>query len=803
VRPEHLVVEGFGVFRDRVELDFIDTELFALSGATGAGKSTVIDAIVFGLYGSVPRYDDKRLVAPVISQGKVEARVQLDFAVGGAAYRVARVVRAAGRGATTKEARLEAIERAGAGDDVTVTEVLAGTADEVTEAVTRLIGLTYEHFTTCVVLPQGEVQRFLHQKPAARQDLLVELLDLGVYGAMASEARARTTEAQHQRSWVTQQLAELADFTLDRQARYETAVAELEKLLDVIDELAPVLTQLAEQSADARRDAETLGARAAALGGMRMPDDVLGLADAARAATVAVAEARDAEAAAASDLRALEATAAELPARADLEAVLQSHEARATEAARIDKGLEKVAGARADERSVAEAMAAARAAHVAAAEALQHARTEHAAHAIAATLVVGEPCPVCRQTVAEVPDRDLDDLEVLAGAERRAAGAVADLDDRHRQAAATLGKFETLLADLQARVEQLDGALVGAPSADEARAALEQVQAAHAQVEAARSAEGAARRAVRAADDALEQVRSAEQQAWRRFDQARDSVAALGPPAPERADLAADWAAIVGWAEHERPTAEAAATAAASRAAAADAEATRRRVEVDEACADAGVEAAGRPVRDVVVERLADARADLESLVAGLARADELRRQDVELAEREQVAGLLATHLKSNAFEKWVLDDVLVRLVASATAILHELSGGAYSLSFDGRGNFSVIDHLNAEAVRSVRTLSGGETFLASLALALALADEVAQLAATGAVHLESIFLDEGFGTLDPDTLDTVATAIEELGARGRMVGLVTHVRDLAERLPVRYDIVKQGNTSTVTRTIA
>jgi len=178
VRPERLVIDGFGVFRDRVEIDFTDTELFALSGATGAGKSTVIDAIVFALYGSVPRYDNKNLVAPVISQGKVEARVQLDFAVGGAAYRVARVVRAAGKGATTKEARLELVD--GRGDEAVVREVLAGSADEVTDAVTRLIGLTYEHFTTCVVLPQGEVQRFLHQKPASRQDLLIELLDLGV-----------------------------------------------------------------------------------------------------------------------------------------------------------------------------------------------------------------------------------------------------------------------------------------------------------------------------------------------------------------------------------------------------------------------------------------------------------------------------------------------------------------------------------------------------------------------------------------------------------------------------------------------
>jgi exonuclease SbcC len=199
-------------------VDLRGADLFALSGPTGSGKSTVIDAIVFALYGSVPRYDNRNLVAPVISQGKVEARVCLDFSVSGVPYRVVRVVRAnaKGGGASTKEARLERLATADHGDGVLgdrddgdtdpgddgpqetagndVAEVLAGTPDEVTDAVTALLGLTYEHFTTCVVLPQGDFQRFLHAKPAARQDLLVELLDLGVYGRMAQLARARAAE---------------------------------------------------------------------------------------------------------------------------------------------------------------------------------------------------------------------------------------------------------------------------------------------------------------------------------------------------------------------------------------------------------------------------------------------------------------------------------------------------------------------------------------------------------------------------------------------------------------------------------
>src|SRR5207253_591493 len=138
-----------------------------------------------------------------------------------------------------------------------------------------------------------------------------------------------------------------------------------------------------------------------------------------------------------------------------------------------------------------------------------------------------------------------------------------------------------------------------------------------------------------------------------------------------------------------------------------------------------------------------------------------------------QVARALGQHLKANAFEKWILRQALTTLVDGATQILLELSAGQYSLTLDKNTNFAVIDHRNANMDRSARTLSGGETFLASLALALALSDRIATLSANTAVRLESIFLDEGFGTLDDETLETVATALETLSASNRVVGVV------------------------------
>ena len=184
-----------------------------------------------------------------------------------------------------------------------------------------------------------------------------------------------------------------------------------------------------------------------------------------------------------------------------------------------------------------------------------------------------------------------------------------------------------------------------------------------------------------------------------------------------------------------------------------------------------------------------------------IALAEQLREEERTAREAQQVAEALAGHLAANRFEKWLLDEALHQLVEGASERLSELSGGAYMLAVDARsGGFGVVDHTNASQVRSARTLSGGETFLASLALALALADQVAGLAAAGAARLESLFLDEGFGTLDPDTLDVVAAALDDLGARGRVVGIVTHVRELAERLPVRFEVRKVGGSATIER---
>ncbi|HEU5322924.1 MAG TPA: SbcC/MukB-like Walker B domain-containing protein, partial [Methylomirabilota bacterium] len=180
-------------------------------------------------------------------------------------------------------------------------------------------------------------------------------------------------------------------------------------------------------------------------------------------------------------------------------------------------------------------------------------------------------------------------------------------------------------------------------------------------------------------------------------------------------------------------------------------------------------------------------RGDAERLEQDIAKAAEWTAKKKALEAEAALALQLAQHLQANQFIAYVQEEALRVLAADGSQHLLALSQGRYSLGCCDQ-DFHVVDHWNADRERSVKTLSGGETFLASLALALALAERLADLAAEGHAgdRLESLFLDEGFGTLDPETLDLVVQAIETLHGGHRLVGVVTHISELAERLPAR-----------------
>lgn len=800
MRPTRLELAGFGSFRELTTIDFADADLFVLVGPTGAGKSTVIDALIFALYGSVPRYGDRRLVAPVVNQGRVEAKVRLDFVVDDVSYTAVRVVRRTATGATTKEARLESRS----GENV---RTLAGNEKELTEQVERLLGLSFSHFTRCVVLPQGAFAEFLHAKPSERQNLLVELLGIDVYRRIGRLARERAKLAAVRVEHVRQRLAdELSGATDEALQVARQRVTTLGALHERIAEAQPELERLREEGGARRAAAQDARGRQQVLEGLRVPEGVTELSRLLREAEQRRADAVEAADKAERQRQSADEARAALPdgaVVAELQRLLGDRGGRAARRATATQALAAARTAHADAARAREH----RQQHLATARsALERARHENLARTLSHDLSQGDPCPVCARPLEEVPDHgDAGDLDAAMAAHADAETAAAAADAAFQRAVTDLARCQaaadaavTAHDEVSARVDTLVAAN------DLALERLPAVAAAVAQADrdaqAARAEEQAARAAVRSAEQAYQQLEGRRREAWAQFDAARDQLAGLGPPPAQRDDLALAWDSLSTWAQERRPALQRAADEA-ERAVEQVAQQWRQiNGALIEACRGAGVTVERNDPLPACVAALERARAEQDRIATAVETAAALRvqvRRDEVFAD---TATRLGQQLGTNRFEQWLLNQALAQLVTDASTRLRELSSQAYSLHVDEAGGFQVVDHRNADELRSARTLSGGETFLASLALALSLADHVAQLAAGNSAPLDALFLDEGFGTLDSDTLDVVAAALEELGAQGRVVGLVTHVRELAERMPMRFEVRRTAESSTVER---
>lgn len=180
---------------------------------------------------------------------------------------------------------------------------------------------------------------------------------------------------------------------------------------------------------------------------------------------------------------------------------------------------------------------------------------------------------------------------------------------------------------------------------------------------------------------------------------------------------------------------------------------------------------------------------------------DALREQSGELTQTyARITGLseLASGKTGSrvSFQTYVLHSLLDDVMEMANQRLLIMSRGQYELhagqrqraNQQGGLDMEIFDHYSGYA-RPLATLSGGESFLASLALALGLADVVQ--ACAGGVRLDTMFIDEGFGTLDSETLDVALKALFELQKSGRLIGIISHVEELRSRIPARLEVTK------------
>jgi exonuclease SbcC len=242
MRPNKLTIEGFTCFRQRAEIDFSDLDLFAITGATGSGKTSIIDAITYALYGQTARLGAKNL-SELITQGAPRLSVKLEFDCGGKHYRIARVLKRSGPASV----RLEILGKDGE-------HTVEGGAREIAAQIARIVGIDFDAFTKAVVLPQGQFDEFLRGESADRRKILEVLLNLGVYRDMMQLANARHKEKQTARDIINEQLQrEYLDATPENHGVLEQEVEGLNENANAVNAQIARLDDLRTPSIELRQ----------------------------------------------------------------------------------------------------------------------------------------------------------------------------------------------------------------------------------------------------------------------------------------------------------------------------------------------------------------------------------------------------------------------------------------------------------------------------------------------------------------------------------------------------------------------
>jgi DNA repair protein SbcC/Rad50 len=793
VRPRRLEIEGFTSFKEKLSLDLSSLDLFAITGATGAGKSSLIDALVFALYGQVPRVSKE--YRQLISHGAERVTVHLEFEVGERTYRIVRTARASGG---TPQTRLEG--RNGKG-----WEPLADRSREVEEQVRQIVGLDYDAFTRSVVLPQGQFDAFLKGRPDERRKILVALLNLQVYEQMQTLANRKATEARQEADFIAKQLAtEYADATAEHLEALRKDLAAAEAQRDGVARRHEALRagiEVAGRVREARRDRDRLQSDSAA-------ED-----ERTRAAEATLADADAKHARLEREREAHEAALAALAFDADRHAVLLPAKPVADQLVAIADRRERLAKACAEKRATVDpkrkAAAAAEAAVSLVEKAAEAARRQredarvareelqrtHAAHELRRHLKAGEACPVCAQAVKAVPRGSVPALGDADAALRRAEKAEAEASESLRRGQVAAERARGEVEGLARELAQLDGQVEEA--ARDIRAIGDVLREAGFGAKAIGDPKGlvaSIARELKALEDAR-RSREDHDKKGRLLEKERATL--LAAVAAARAQVESGRKRLDDLQDRRARAESALAEALGALSASAEREGWTLRARAgDEKDA---LEAERRHLEEesaALAETAANLKAAVKQVESRLAKTAELAEKRKKREAEGALHATLAQHLRADQFLAFVQEEALRFLAEDGSRHLHRLSQGRYSLVCEEQ-EFAVVDHWNADCRRSVRTLSGGETFLASLSLALALAESLARLSAEGRAGeaLESLFLDEGFGTLDAETLDVVVDAIEALQGGERMVGIVTHIPELAERLPARLE-VKRGATS-------
>ena len=876
MKPVSVRFQCFGPYMQEQFIDFSLLEkngLFLICGETGAGKTTILDAMCYALYGesSGGQRGDLEHMRCKLAEKNQETEVEFVFESNGCRYRFSRALK-------YKTKNLHSYHNCYVWRDG-VWEVLDTGAKQVSARAEQIVGLTSSQFRQVIILPQGKFEEFLVSDSKKKEEILVTLFNVQQWSRITEEigrrVNARAAVLNQEKTAISEWLRRYGCDSLDALGQKRR---ELEASLALTRagsaEAAKLLTEAEERYQEGKLE-NTLFAqldraelRFAQLKGqevqMAREGEILTLSDAADRLRQPYQEFQTATSGAVraeterdrAKLRCAQAEEALEKAAADLEAheagkeqqandrlrLLQLEQAReiyssleclreeAERARKIWDGAErelreKLSDLNDRERELAEAFDAQNRAKESY-DAAQNAYRRSVGGILAQTLETGKPCPVCgsishpapaKQEANHVSEKELDQKNkeltrwgkaVSAAMKARTQAETArntaqEQQNRARQALdAAGGKLETALA----------GRIPGIGDTGELEKQIELLQTrirayermGKMLLDAKVEAEGARCAAEMAAADWEEKLQAAVETSEQRK--------ACWEQALEESEFVSEAQFLAAILEPARKQKRYQALAAWQG----DLKAAEKALEEQKDLLEGKTRpdlTAMREVRDQAAARseelsrkvlldgklLQDMTADERKLASRM----EANREALLQLEADQVFVRRLSGSQGVGLQRYVLGVMMNAITAQANRLLEHVYGGRYRLhrtdEASGRTlkaglELEVSDSHNSQR-RSVRTLSGGEKFLVALSLAIGLST-VVQAQGEG-IRLEAMFIDEGFGSLDRESIQDALDILQSIRHTAGVVGIISHVEALAETIPAQLKITKgRGGSS-------
>lgn len=874
MRPERLRISAFGPYAGEEDMDFSVLEnhtLFLICGPTGAGKSTILDAMCYALYGktsgAVRSGEDLR--SNYVGYDR-KTYVEFDFAIGDRHYRIYRSPTQLLE--RQKGDRSKPVEHKGKADfyeiDEEGREKAHITSKGVDSAVEKLLGVGLEQFRQIILLPQGDFRKLLLADSSDRQKIMEQLFQTGIYLAFEKRLQEetqklkteysrgelqRTTLLETCRSESEEELEKQAEINekvlKEKETEFMQADKEQQVFLRAYDEanvLHGAFLRLETAETALKRMEEKRKEKEELRGHIKM-------IRAAQSVTKEWSEAVNAKKQQRTAAETLEKAAADLPvkekAKAEAKQALELFEKeKPKQKERIKmKGkleqyrnpsrsygtakreAERLAGIYAVKQKEAERLRE----QVSAAEkkAAEDKKNwlcrnrifmEGQAFVLAEKLTDGQPCPVCGSLSHPAP--------AAAGEDRITE---KDVKDAERQM--HLSEDAEKKIRHEAEAYQAKDLAAAKESADKAMTVLSELEknlpAAYRDSLALEKEIKDLETRISSFEKSLEQAEEKRKNAETIYQALKEQKELLEKQAGEFLKVSEEKnrilkikvaeAGFTDWFECSRYMKEVPRLEAYEN----DLKIYDQSVHAEEEKIKGEKEkTAGKTKPDMndwnekrmklleSMKRFAAEKAEKET---ELKKQKETLKKLYQLKETQKEIGekySLVAHLWEIAqgketginLERFVLGALLDAVTEKANLRLMEMSGNRYELlrkrgeRSDGRKkaglDLEVFDG-NTGRARPAATLSGGETFLASLSLALGLADVVQEYA--GGVHLDAMFIDEGFGSLDSESLDLAMKTLQELKGQNRLIGLISHVGGLEERIPAKLRVTKTQTGST------